>query len=101
MLASAHAPAIAMENAVAPRRASMAAAAMPVEVLQSQGGGEGGSRSGERRTLVTQVSGGGLEPIAASSASRAKGIGSRFRASNDTAKASANVPGRTPKEMIR
>jgi type IV secretion system protein VirB6 len=59
-----------------------------------QAPGEGG-RSGERRTVVTQVSGGGLEPIgAAAGASRAKGIGSRFRASNDT--------GRRPaKEMIR
>jgi type IV secretion system protein VirB6 len=99
MLASALAPATAVENATGPRRASMAAAAMPVEVLQSQGGGEGGSRASERRTLVTQVSGGGLEPMAASGgASRAKGIGSRFRASNDTARGRSARPA---KEMIR
>jgi type IV secretion system protein VirB6 len=99
MLASALAPATAVENAAGPRRASMAAAAMPVEVLQSQGGAEGGSRASERRTLVTQVSGGGLEPMAASnSASRAKGIGSRFRASNDTARGQSARPA---KEMIR
>jgi type IV secretion system protein VirB6 len=99
LLASAYAPVTAVENAAGPRRASMAAAAMPVEVLQSQGGAEGGSRSSERRTLVTQVSGGGLEPMAASgSASRAKGIGSRFRASNDTARGQSARPA---KEMIR
>ena len=76
-----------------PRRAALAAAVgAPVEVIQSQG--EGGGRSGERRTVVTQVSGGGIEPIGGASSSRAKGIGSRFRASNDA--------GRRPsKEMIR
>lgn len=104
MLAAPHAPVTAVENAAGPRRATMAAAAMPVEVLQTQGG-DSGSRASERRTLVTQVSGGGLEPIAGSSASRAKGIGSRFRASNDTiktpAKVSANASGRASKEMIR
>ncbi|WP_395393941.1 type IV secretion system protein [Novosphingobium sp. BL-8A] len=49
--------------------------------------GEGGSatHSSDRRTVVTQVSGGGLEPLAQGTASRARGIGSRFRsASNDT-----------------
>lgn len=95
---STYAPAgAARGNAAGPRRAALAAAAgAPVEIVQSQG--EGGSRSGERRTVVTQVSGGGLEAIGASGASRAKGIGSRFRASNDTAKALA---GRSAKEMIR
>ena len=49
-----------------------AAIGQPVEVIQSQG--EGG-RSGERRTHVTQISGGGIAPLAPGSASRAKGIG--------------------------
>jgi len=43
-------------------------------------------RSGDRRTVITQVSGGGLEPVAARSQNRARGIGSRYRsASNDSA----------------
>ncbi len=45
----------------------------------------GGASSGDRRTVITQVSGGGIEPLGASQASRTRGIGSRFRASNDTA----------------
>lgn len=55
-----------------------------------------GSVAGDRRTLITQVSGGGLEPLRPiAGAARARGIGSRFRnASND--------PGRMPaKEKIR
>ncbi|VWX54783.1 type IV secretion system protein [Novosphingobium sp. 9U] len=84
----------AMESA--PRRTSMAvAAAAPVQITHSQG--EGG-RSGERRTVVTQVSGGGLEPMGGVSQSRAKGIGSRFRASNDIGRVHS---GRVAKEMIR
>ncbi len=80
-----------------PRRAALAAAVgNPVEMQQQSG--EGG-RSGERRTVITQVSGGGLEPIGGgASASRAKGIGSRFRASNDTARGNTARPA---KEMIR
>ena len=92
------APAAATEAAASSsRRAALTAAiAAPVEVIQSQG--EGG-RSGERRTVITQVSGGGIEPLGGgASASRAKGIGSRFRASNDTARPSS---GRPAKEMIR
>ena len=88
------APAAATEAAAqSSRRAALTAAiGAPVEVIQSQG--ENGGRSGERRTHVTQISGGGIAPLAPGSASRAKGIGSRFRASNDT--------GRRPaKEMIR
>lgn len=61
-------------------------------------GGDNGSpnnRSSDRRTVVTQVSGGGIEPLRPDSNSRARGIGSRFRSpSNDT--------GRKPvKEIIR
>jgi type IV secretion system protein VirB6 len=88
------APAAATEAAAqSSRRAALTAAiGQPVEVIQSQG--EGGGRSGERRTHVTQISGGGIAPLASGSAGRAKGIGSRFRASNDT--------GRKPaREMIR
>jgi type IV secretion system protein VirB6 len=87
------APAAATEAAAqSSRRAALAAAiGAPVEVIQSQG--ENGGRSGVRRTHVTQISGGGIAPLASGSAGRAKGIGSRFRASNDT--------GRKPaKEMI-
>jgi len=69
------------------RRASIAAglAAQPVEVVSRSGDAPAGG-AGERRTVVTQVSGGGLEPVAASGISRARGIGSRFRPSNDTGK---------------
>ncbi|PNU05961.1 type IV secretion system protein [Novosphingobium guangzhouense] len=52
----------------------------------SAAGGDGAIRSSDRRTVVTQIAGGGIEPLRASdSSTRAKGIGSRFRsASNDT-----------------
>ncbi len=45
----------------------------------------GPARASERRTVVTQISGGGIEPLTAPRNDRARGIGSRFRsASNDT-----------------
>lgn len=50
------------------------------------------ARSGGRRTVITQVSGGGVEPLrpAAEGPSRARGIGSRFRAaSNDAGRISS------------
>jgi type IV secretion system protein VirB6 len=92
------APAAATEAAAqSSRRAALTAAiGAPVEVIQSHG--ENGGRSGERRTHVTQISGGGIAPLAPGSASRAKGIGSRFRASNDTGRRQS---GHGPKEMIR
>ncbi|MET1755317.1 type IV secretion system protein [Novosphingobium sp. RD2P27] len=84
-------------GAASPRRAALAAAVgAPVEVIHSQG--ETTGRSGERRTVVTQVSGGGIAPLGGSSVSRARGIGSRFRPSNDTGKARTGHPA---KEMIR
>ena len=45
----------------------------------------GGARASERRTVITQVSGGGIEPLrSGDNAARTRGIGSRFRsASND------------------
>ncbi|MCJ2185131.1 type VI secretion protein, partial [Novosphingobium sp. 1949] len=44
-----------------------------------------GASSGERRTVITQVSGGGLAPAGSGLDARTRGIGSRFRsASNDT-----------------
>lgn len=91
-------PSAAEPMASSSRRAALTAAiGTPVEAMQSQG--DGGARSGERRTHVTHVSGGGIEPLGASaSASRAKGIGSRFRASNDTGR---SMSGRPAKEMIR
>ncbi|WP_232496082.1 type IV secretion system protein [Novosphingobium kaempferiae] len=65
-----------------------AAAAAAVAGGATVQGGEGAMRSSDRRTVVTQVVGGGIEPLRQSdSATRAKGIGSRFRsASNDTGK---------------
>ena len=49
------------------------------------GQGSAQSRTSERRTVVTQVVGGGIEPLRANTGTRARGIGSRFRrASNDT-----------------
>lgn len=73
---------------------SAASAAGMAVAPQHDGGGVAGSD--RRRTVVTQVVGGGIEPLAhGSNPSRARGIGSRFRgASNDT--------GRLPaKEKIR
>lgn len=56
--------------------------------IAGQGTGAGGGRvgaSGERRTVITQVSGGGIAPAGHGQDARARGIGSRFRsASNDT-----------------
>ncbi|WP_040712279.1 type IV secretion system protein, partial [Novosphingobium lindaniclasticum] len=56
------------------------------------------SSSGDRRTVITQVSGGGIEPLGASQASRTRGIGSRFRASNDGAShtSASGITGRVP-----
>ncbi|MBB4859497.1 type IV secretion system protein VirB6 [Novosphingobium chloroacetimidivorans] len=100
VLAPAFIPAAAAAGSTASssRRTALAAAAgTPVEVTNNQG--EGG-RSGERRAVVTQISGGGIEPIGGGGGqSRAKGIGSRFRASNDTAKSHSGRT--TAKEMIR
>ncbi|PEQ12745.1 type VI secretion protein [Novosphingobium sp. PC22D] len=79
------------QSAAASSRRSIApaVAANPGGVA-SGGSGEGASRSGDRRTVVTQVSGGGIEPLAPRSASRTRGIGSRFRsASNDTGRGPA------------
>jgi type IV secretion system protein VirB6 len=80
-------------------RAALAAAigARPVEAVA--GSGESGGRGGERRMVVTHVSGGGIAAMDGGTPSRARGIGSRFRASNDTAR---SHPGRSmAKEMTR
>jgi len=58
------------------------AAAMAAAPAPEQGAA---ASTGDRRTVITQVSGGGIEPLGASQTSRARGIGSRFRASNDVA----------------
>ncbi|MEW9856104.1 type IV secretion system protein [Novosphingobium sp. M1R2S20] len=94
----AHSPeAAAAASAGSSRRAVLAAAvAAPMEAYPVQSGES--ARPGERRTVVTQVSGGGIAPLSGGSVSRAKGIGSRFRASNDTARALSSRPA---KEMIR
>jgi type IV secretion system protein VirB6 len=72
-----------------------AASAVPMAEAPQSGGQGAGAHSGDRRTVVTQVVGGGIEPLRSDNDSRAKGIGSRFRsASNDSGRAPA-------KEKIR
>ncbi|MFC0202700.1 type IV secretion system protein [Novosphingobium soli] len=72
------------------RTSTVSAAAAAASGSAVAAAGEGGARSSERRTVVTQVVGGGIEPLRqGDAATRAKGIangiGSRFRsASNDT-----------------
>ncbi|WP_395327628.1 type IV secretion system protein [Novosphingobium sp. BL-8H] len=82
--AASRAPAVSVASA-----AAMAAA--------PSGDGASANHSTERRTVVTQVSGGGLEPIGQSAASRARGIGSRFRsASNDSGRSASGHTGARP-----
>lgn len=63
----------------------------PASVAASVAQGDGGAARGpERRTVITQVSGGGIAPVGQGQDSRARGIGSRFRsASNDTGRGPA------------
>ena len=77
------------------RTPAVSAASAAAMHESAHGGGSEAGRSGDRRTVVTQVTGGGVEPVGPSRDARARGIGSRFRsASNDT--------GRMPaKEKIR
>lgn len=85
--AAAYAPAPAPTPMAQPGRASGIAAAGATAMAEtSQSSGGTASHSGDRRTVITHVSGGGVEPLRSSdSASRTRGIGSRFRsASNDT-----------------
>lgn len=66
-------------------RASVISAAGAAAMNEAPAQASGGGRSADRRTVVTQVVGGGIEPLRqGESAPRARGIGSRFRASNDT-----------------
>ncbi|MEE4454136.1 type IV secretion system protein [Novosphingobium resinovorum] len=86
--ASAPAPAAAAALSVSAyqsRTATVSAAAAAAGGAAATGS-ESPMRSSDRRTVVTQVAGGGIEPLRqGDSATRAKGIGSRFRsASNDT-----------------
>lgn len=69
-------------------RTSTVSAAAAAAAGTAATAGESAARSGDRRTVVTQVVGGGIEPLRqGDTATRAKGIGSRFRgASNDTGK---------------
>jgi type IV secretion system protein VirB6 len=65
---------------------------------------QGPAQAGDRRTVITQVSGGGIEPLGASQTSRARGIGSRFRASNDVTSshtASGNTGRAAAKETFK
>lgn len=95
--AAAPAPAAAPASSVSAyqSRTSTVSAAAAAAAGASVTGGESAARSSDRRTVVTQVVGGGIEPLRqGDSATRAKGIGSRFRsASNDT--------GKLPKEKTR
>jgi type IV secretion system protein VirB6 len=95
--AAAPAPAAAPASSVSAyqSRTSTVSAAAAAAAGASVTGGESAARSSDRRTVVTQVVGGGIEPLRqGDSATRAKGIGSRFRsASNDT--------GKSPKEKTR
>lgn len=77
------APAPAAVQGRASGIASAGATAM-AEAPQASGGSD--TRGSDRRTVVTHISGGGIEPMRSSdNSSRARGIGSRFRgASNDT-----------------
>ncbi len=68
------------------RRAPLVAANQSAGEVAGAGQPAQPGRSGDRRTVITQVSGGGLEPVAARTQNRARGIGSRYRsASNDGA----------------
>ncbi|WP_260924293.1 type IV secretion system protein [Novosphingobium sp. 9] len=73
-------------TAVPSRTSAMATAAATPQVVVEAGQGGGAATGGDRRTHITQVSGGGIEPLTPrGSEQRAKGIGSRFRSpSNDT-----------------
>jgi type IV secretion system protein VirB6 len=97
MLPAAYAAAPAPAPMAHQSRASDVASAGSTAMAEgSPQGGNGAVRSSERRTVVTQVSGGGIEPLrSGDNAARTRGIGSRFRgASNDS--------GRMPaKEKIR
>ncbi|KQM18947.1 type IV secretion system protein [Novosphingobium sp. Leaf2] len=91
--ASVQAPAVsAFQSRTSTVSAAAAAATGAVNVV----GSEAALRGADRRTVITQVTGGGIEPLRqGDSGPRARGIGSRFRsASND--------PGKLPaKETIR
>lgn len=71
--------------------AAVAAQAAAAPVASSGPDGTQASHSSTNRTVVTQVLGGGVEPLRSSdTTSRAKGVGSRFRsASNDTGRLAA------------
>lgn len=86
-----------MPGQAAARAPAVSAASAAAMATAPSAEGAAATHSSERRTVVTQVSGGGLEPLAQSTATRARGIGSRFRsASNDTGRsASANGGGHT------
>jgi len=76
------------------RRAPVVTASGNMQVTPTGPIGEG-ARHSERRTVVTQVAGGGIEPLAPRANARARGIGSRFRnVSNDIGR-------RQAKEMLK
>ncbi|HUD30453.1 MAG TPA: type IV secretion system protein [Novosphingobium sp.] len=84
--AASGAPAVPAAASAYQGRASIISTAGAAAMAEAPAQGSGGAgRSSERRTVVTQVVGGGIEPLRqGDSGPRAKGIGSRFRASNDS-----------------
>lgn len=96
--AAAAAPAAAPAPSVSAfqSRTSTVSAAAAAAAAATPAPGAEAARGGDRRTVVTQVVGGGIEPLRqGETAQRAKGIGSRFRsASNDTASNPGGLPGR-------
>lgn len=71
-----------------------AAIAGAIHVSEGHGGAAGnGAGASDRRTVITHVTGGGINSSAPTDARRAHGIGSRFRgASNDTMNGSGRAP---------
>lgn len=89
------APQAAAAAADSARLRSVAAASAAGMSMGGGAGASGNAGGSDRRTVVTQVIGGGVEPMRSGQDVRTRGIGSRFRsASNDAGKMSA-------KEKIR
>jgi len=79
------------------RRAELTAAIGAQAAAPVHPAADAAHHASERRTAITQIYGGAVEPMSGSGISRARGIGSRFRPSNDTGARLA----RASKEMIR
>lgn len=94
-------PSVQVQPFVQPQAASrtpaVSAASAAAMTAAPSGEASQASHASDRRTVITQVSGGGIEPLAQSAASRARGIGSRFRSpSNDTGRMAGGNAGPRP-----